>query len=68
MQSVDPLIKEESARQADKEQELSGLAQLVQAEIERAAEAQVVEVSRYMRRTASRRCSKASSRSFGGRI
>lgn len=45
MQSVDSVAEEESSRQAEKNQELSGLAELVQAEIERAAEAQVVEVS-----------------------
>lgn len=45
MQSVGSVAEEESSRQAEKDEELSGLAALFQAEIERAAEAQIVEVS-----------------------
>lgn len=52
MQSADLVVEEESSRQAAKDKELSGLAELVQAEIERAAEAQVVEVSICTPRTA----------------
>lgn len=46
MQSADDSLQvdEESSRQAGRARELAGLAELVQAEIERAAEAQVVEV------------------------
>eukprot|EP00752_Nemacystus_decipiens_P006156 g5554.t1 len=42
-ESADSVVEEESSAQAEKDRELSGLAELVQAEIERAAKVQVVE-------------------------
>lgn len=44
-QGADSVVEDESSPEADREHQRFGLAELVQAEIERAAKVQVVEVS-----------------------